>query len=122
MKKIDYIPSAAWHPFWLKLLYLFIFGGVLYFCCLISFTNFNDVRAYIGIPIGFVGGYYISYYVMYGLYKRFSDISKDDLYRELEKAKEQEDDEEETEMIKKMHQEFLRKESQKDIDKKNNKD
>ena len=54
---------------------------------------------------------------MYGLYKRFSDISKDTLYRELKEAKEQKDDQEEIEMIKKMH-----KESQKDIDKKNNKD
>ena len=109
---------APHHPGWLKFLNILVFVGVLYFCCSISFTYFNDVRAYLGVPIGFVGGYYISYYVVYGLYKRFSDISKDGLYRELEKAKEQKDDEEETEMIKKMHQEFLRKESQKDIDKK----
>ena len=40
---------------------------------------------YIGIPIGFVSGYYIAYYGLYGLYVKFSDISKDDLIEYLEK-------------------------------------
>ena len=54
---------APHHPGWLKFLNFLVFVGVLYFCCSISFTYFNDVRAYLGVPIGFVGGYYISYYV-----------------------------------------------------------
>ena len=94
-----YKPAGDQHPFWLRCLFIIVWVSVMYICCAVSFAYFENHAAYFGIPIGFVGGYYIAYYGMYGLYKTFSDVSKDLLYKELEKLKEQ-----------------------KDIDKKNNKD
>ena len=88
MQKLYYSPFANHHPQWLKFLFILIFFGTIFLTCSFTFTYFDNQLGFIGIPIGFVGGYYIAYYGLYGLYVNFSNTSMDKLYDKLEKKEE----------------------------------
>ena len=85
MKKLNYSPAANHHPGWLKLLFILVFFGTFFLTGSLTFSYFNHQLAYIGIPIGFVGGWYVAYYGLYGLYQKFSDTSMDEFYDQAEK-------------------------------------
>jgi hypothetical protein len=85
MKDINYSPFANHHPGWLRFVFGLIFLGSFFLISSLSLGYIKHAAGYLGIPIGFVSAYYISYYGLYGLYEKFSNTSNDVLFEKLEK-------------------------------------
>ena len=113
MKKISYSPAANHHPGWLKFLFLLIFFGTTLLVNSFTHDYFQNSTAYIGIPIGLVSGYYIAYFGLYGFYVKFSDVSKDDLFEQLEKKETEKKQMEEVKRLQEMSNKIREKDENK---------